>query len=46
MGSTVDSPDGQHLEDTHVALVSCPSHDCSVHCCQHVGPTTQKRVVE
>lgn len=40
------SPPGQHLEDAHVALVSCPPPHCSVQGSQQVGSAAQEYVVE
>lgn len=40
------SPPGQHLEDTHVALVSCPPPHCSAQGSQRVGSAAQKNIVE
>lgn len=40
------SPPGQHLEDTHLALVSCPPPRCSVQGSKQVGSAAQKNIVE
>lgn len=40
------SPHGQPLEDTHVALVSCPPPHGSMQGSQQVGSAAQKYIVE
>lgn len=40
------SPPGQHLQDTHLALVSCPPPHRTVQGSQQIGSATQKDIVE